>query len=125
MEEMLNMQLNEIKTIDFYVIHRVPGGWNYLYRNDTGSIESTCFVPEVLKPVYTKTLLNENTQSDNNSDYHENWIVDYQDKNLNRKSKHIKFTNKVHEENWQKTWERYGNKILGYHKANALGELIT
>lgn len=120
-EYLLKMKVNEIKTIDFYVIHRVVGGWIYIYRNGD-IIQSTCFVPEPPpKPVYTKTPLN---PAKKENDFHTDWVVVYQDKNRNRKTKHVKHQNQQHQDNWEKTWESYDNKIIGYHKANELGELL-
>lgn len=116
-EKLFNLKLNEIDDSNpTYWIQRVIGGWVYIYLdiNKTPKTPTTSvFVPEII-----------NNEIINNDDFHRDWIIDYSDKNNNRKSKHVYFNNKTHKDNWYAKWEGYGNKIIGEHKANNLGILI-
>ena len=110
---MKNINLNEIDNSNSnYWIQKVPGGWIYIYLDTNKTPTTSVFVPE------------ENNELVKIDDFHRDWIIDYSDKNNNRKSKHVIFNDKTHKDNWYTKWESYGNKIIGEHKANNLGHLI-
>lgn len=113
-EKLFNLKLNEIDDSNsIYWIQRVIGGWNYIYLDTNKTPTTSVFVPE------------ENNELVKIDDFHRDWIIDYSDKNNNRRSKHVIFNDKKHKDNWYTKWESYGNKIIGEHKANNLGELIN
>lgn len=124
--EMLKMELNSIMKFDTYNIQRVPGGWVYCYI-EYGKITSSVFVSgnEILlqKVTEMEQKVKELKKPFNNG-FHVDWIVDWTDKNTNHHSKHYKFNNESHKNNWERSWNEKGNKIIGWHKADALGNLI-
>lgn len=117
--DMLKMELNSIMKFDTYNIQRVPGGWVYCYI-EYDKITSSVFVSA------NENFLQKVTESKKpfNNGFHIDWIVDWTDKNTNYHSKHYKFNNESHKNNWERSWNEKGNKIIGWHKADALGNLI-
>lgn len=113
LSKLKNMDLNEIDNSNsIYWIQKVPGGWIYIYLDNNGNPTTSIFVPEEIKVV------------ENDLDFHNDWVIDYSDKYNNRKSKHVKFNNQKHMDNWINKWESFNNKIIGFNKANNLGKLI-
>lgn len=123
MYEMVAMPINTIREIFDQKIQRVPGGWIYIYQNKEGIIYSTCFVPEIsFEKISNEVKPQPQPQTDDN--FHNDYIVHWKDKNDNNKSKHIRFTDQKHMDNWEKSWNKYDNKIIGYYPADGLGNLI-
>ena len=121
-KQLLEMEINSMisssESIQF-TIHRVIGGWNYIYYDNDGDLKQVVFVPE------NKNKNTFQSEIKTGEPFHSDYIIDYKDKNNNYKSIHVKFNDEQHRLNWEKKWEgQYDNKIIGYHFANSKGEII-
>lgn len=124
---MLKMELNSIIKFDTFNIQRVPGGWVYCYI-EYGKITSSVYVSGdevLLQKVSGMEQKVKELKKPFNNGFHIDWIVDWKDKNTKYHSKHYKFNNESHKNNWERIWTEKGNKIIGWHKADALGNLIN
>lgn len=116
-EDLINMLPHEIFFYQHFIVIRVVGGWIY---QSVGSNTVQTFVQEP-EPKFKGNFKNFEKE---NTEFQKYWVIDYQDKNREYRSKFFEFKNETHKLNWENKWESYGNKIIGYHLADSNGNLI-